>query len=112
MNPPSRRQLMGAALGALVTIAAAPAVAAAPTAAACDVRPRVIAIVAEHLGVDADKVIDTAGFIDDLGADSLDGVELVMAFEDEFKIEIPDWVAESIATVGDAIAYLEGRVCS
>jgi acyl carrier protein len=108
MVAPSRRQVMGAAIGAMVAAASAPA----PALAACDVRPRLVAIVAAHLGVDPEKVTDAARFIDDLGADSLDGVELVMAFEEEFEIEIPDWVAESISTVGQAVAYLEGRVCS
>ena len=66
-------------------------------------------IVAEQLGVDADEVTDEASFIDDLGADSLDTVELVMAFEEEFDIEIPDEDAEKIATVKDAIAYIESH---
>jgi acyl carrier protein len=57
--------------------------------------------------VDADKVTDTASFIEDLGADSLDTVELVMAFEEEFGIEIPDDAAESIVTVGDAVKYID-----
>jgi len=56
---------------------------------------------------DADKVTDTASFIEDLGADSLDTVELVMAFEEEFGIEIPDDAAESIVTVGDAVKYID-----
>jgi acyl carrier protein len=60
-------------------------------------------ITSEHLGVDADKIKDTNSFIDDLGADSLDTVELVMAFEEEFGIEITDDAAESITTVADAI---------
>ena len=64
-------------------------------------------IVVEHLGVDADKVKAEASFIDDLGADSLDTVELVMAFEEEFGIEIPDDAAESIQTVGDAVKFIE-----
>ncbi|WP_374763990.1 acyl carrier protein [Yunchengibacter salinarum] len=64
-------------------------------------------IVVEHLGVDAEKVTETASFIDDLGADSLDTVELVMAFEEEFEIEIPDEDAETIQTVKDAIGYIE-----
>ena len=59
-----------------------------------DVAEKVKAIVVEHLGVEADKVSDTASFIDDLGADSLDNVELVMAFEEEFGVEIPDDAAE------------------
>ena len=64
-------------------------------------------IVIEHLNVDADKVVDKANFIDDLGADSLDTVELVMAFEEEFGVEIPDDAAETIVTVGDAVKFLE-----
>ncbi len=67
-----------------------------------DVAERVKKIVVEHLGVDADKVVENANFIDDLGADSLDTVELVMAFEEEFGVEIPDDQAETIVTVGDA----------
>jgi acyl carrier protein len=72
-----------------------------------DVAERVKKIVIEHLGVDADKVIDNANFIEDLGADSLDTVELVMAFEEEFSVEIPDDAAETIVTVGDAVRFLE-----
>jgi acyl carrier protein len=72
-----------------------------------DIAERVKKIVVEHLGVDADKVVDNANFIDDLGADSLDTVELVMAFEEEFGVEIPDDAAETIVTVGDAVKYLE-----
>jgi acyl carrier protein len=63
---------------------------------------RVKKIVVEHLGVEADKVTPEASFIDDLGADSLDIVELVMAFEEEFNVEIPDDAAEKISTVKDA----------
>lgn len=72
-----------------------------------DVAERVKKIVIEHLGVDADKVTDDANFIEDLGADSLDTVELVMAFEEEFGVEIPDDAAETILTVGDAVKYIE-----
>jgi len=72
-----------------------------------DTAERVKKIVIEHLGVDADKVTEQASFIDDLGADSLDTVELVMAFEEEFGCEIPDDAAETILTVGDAIKFLE-----
>ena len=68
---------------------------------------RVKKIVVEHLGVEADKVTEDASFIDDLGADSLDIVELVMAFEEEFGVEIPDDAAEKISTVSDAIKYIE-----
>ena len=73
-----------------------------------DTVDRVKKIVVEHLGVDEDKVVDNASFIDDLGADSLDTVELVMAFEEEFGIEIPDDAAETIQTVGDAVKFIEG----
>ena len=71
-----------------------------------DVADRVKKIVVEHLGVEAEKVVDNANFIDDLGADSLDTVELVMAFEEEFNVEIPDDAAETIVTVGDAVSFL------
>ena len=71
-----------------------------------DTADRVKKIVVEHLGVDEDKVVDNASFIDDLGADSLDTVELVMAFEEEFGIEIPDDAAEKIVTLKDAVTYL------
>jgi acyl carrier protein len=71
-----------------------------------DVAERVKKIVIEHLGVEADKVVEGANFIEDLGADSLDTVELVMAFEEEFGVEIPDDAAETIVTVGDAIKFL------
>ena len=72
-----------------------------------DVAERVKKIVIEHLGVDAEKVVDKANFIDDLGADSLDTVELVMAFEEEFGVEIPDDAAETIVTVCDAVRFLD-----
>jgi acyl carrier protein len=72
-----------------------------------DIAERVKKIVVEHLGVEPDKVTESASFIDDLGADSLDTVELVMAFEEEFGCEIPDDAAETILTVGDAIKFLE-----
>ncbi|MGB7431566.1 MAG: acyl carrier protein [Ahrensia sp.] len=72
-----------------------------------DVADRVKKIVVEHLGVDTDKVVEGASFIDDLGADSLDTVELVMAFEEEFGVEIPDDAAETILTVGDAVKFIE-----
>ena len=74
-----------------------------------DISDRVKKIVVEHLGVDEDKVVDNASFIDDLGADSLDTVELVMAFEEAFDVEIPDEKAETILTVGDAISHLEAK---
>jgi acyl carrier protein len=74
-----------------------------------DISERVKKIVVEHLGVDAAKVTDNASFIDDLGADSLDTVELVMAFEEEFSIEIPDDAAEKIVTVKDAVDYINQK---
>ena len=77
-----------------------------------DVAARVKKIVVEHLGVDEDKVADSASFIDDLGADSLDTVELVMAFEEEFGIEIPDDAAETIQTFGDAVNFISENTCS
>jgi acyl carrier protein len=70
---------------------------------------RVKKIVVDHLGVDEAKVTEGASFIDDLGADSLDTVELVMAFEEEFGVEIPDDAAEKITTVKDAISYIEAH---
>ena len=72
-----------------------------------DIAERVKNIVVEHLGVEEDKVVEGASFIDDLGADSLDTVELVMAFEEEFGCEIPDDAAEKIQTVKDAIDFLK-----
>lgn len=72
-----------------------------------DTAERVKKIVVDHLDVDAEKVTEKASFIDDLGADSLDTVELVMAFEEEFGVEIPDDAAETIMTVGDAIKFIE-----
>ncbi len=74
-----------------------------------DTADRVKKIVVEHLGVEEDKVSEDASFIDDLGADSLDTVELVMAFEEEFGIEIPDDAAEKIATVKDAITFIDAN---
>lgn len=72
-----------------------------------DIAERVKKIVVEHLGVEESKVSEGASFIDDLGADSLDTVELVMAFEEEFSVEIPDDAAEKIQTVGDAINFIK-----
>ena len=74
-----------------------------------DVGAAVKKIVADHLGVDEQKVTDEASFIDDLGADSLDTVELVMAFEEEFGSEISDNEAEKILTVGDAVKFIESK---
>ncbi len=72
-----------------------------------DIAERVKKIVVEHLGVDDAKVTESASFIDDLGADSLDTVELVMAFEEEFGCEIPDDAAEKIVNVKDAIDFIQ-----
>lgn len=74
-----------------------------------EIHERVKKIVIDHLGVEPEKVHDKASFIDDLGADSLDTVELVMAFEEEFQCEIPDDAAETILTVGDAVKFLENH---
>ncbi|MGH1451754.1 MAG: acyl carrier protein [Paracoccaceae bacterium] len=72
-----------------------------------DIAERVKKIVVEHLGVEEEKVVLEASFIDDLNADSLDTVELVMAFEEEFGIEIPDDAAETIQTYGDAVNFIQ-----
>ncbi len=77
-----------------------------------DVADRVKKIVIEHLNVDAEKVTENASFIDDLGADSLDTVEQVMAFEEEFNVEIPDDAAESIVTVGDAVKFIKEKAAA
>lgn len=77
-----------------------------------DIAERVKKIVVEHLGVEEEKVNESASFIDDLGADSLDTVELVMAFEEEFGVEIPDDAAEKILTVKDAIDFIKERSAS
>ena len=74
-----------------------------------EVQEQVKKIVVDHLGIDESKVIPEAKFIDDLGADSLDTVELVMAFEEEFGSEISDSEAEKILTVGDAIKFIENK---
>ncbi|WP_419162041.1 acyl carrier protein [Candidatus Palauibacter sp.] len=74
-----------------------------------DTAARVREIIAQELGVEQEKVVDDANFVDDLGADSLDTVELVMAFEEEFGIEIPDEDAETMQTVGEAIQYLNSK---
>ena len=71
------------------------------------VEEKVKQTIAKHFGIDPDKVTESASFTDDLGADSLDTVELVMAFEEEFGVEIPDDAAETILTVGDAVKYIE-----
>ena len=72
-----------------------------------DIAEKVKAIIVDNLGVDATEVVAEASFTNDLGADSLDTVELIMEFEKEFDIQIPDDKAEAIATVGDAIAFIE-----
>ena len=74
-----------------------------------DVLSRVTKMVVEHLDVEEEKVVGNAHFIDDLGADSLDNVELVMAFEEEFGSEISDSEAEKILTVGDAVNFIAGK---
>jgi acyl carrier protein len=74
------------------------------------VAQRVKELIVEQLGVDPAQVTEEASFVDDLGADSLDTVELVMALEEEFKIEIPDEEAEKITTVGEAIEYIESHI--
>ena len=73
------------------------------------VAAKVKEIIVDELGVEADKVNTDASFVDDLGADSLDTVELIMAFEEEFEIDIPDEDAEQMRTVGDAVAYIDER---
>lgn len=75
-----------------------------------NIEQKVKDIIVQQLGVDPEKVKPEATFTDDLGADSLDTVELIMAFEEEFGVEIPDEAAEKIRTVGDAIAYLKERI--
>ncbi len=74
-----------------------------------DIEAKVKDIIINELGVETEKVTREASFVDDLGADSLDTVELVMAFEEEFGIEIPDEDAEKLQTVGDAVEYIETR---
>jgi len=76
------------------------------------VQDKITEIIVEQLGVKPEEVIPEASFVDDLGADSLDTVELVMALEEEFGIEIPDEDAEKIQTVGDAIRYIEEKAAS
>jgi len=75
-----------------------------------DIKTKVVAIIVEKLGVEESEVTNEASFTNDLGADSLDTVELIMEFEKEFNIAIPDDQAENIQTVGDAVAYIEKNV--
>ncbi|MDA7705443.1 acyl carrier protein [Rickettsiales bacterium] len=75
-----------------------------------EVFDKVKKIIIDHLGVEEDKIVDSAAFVDDLGADSLDQVELVMAFEEEFGIEIPDDAAEKIDTVGSAVKHISENI--
>ncbi|MBN2143994.1 MAG: acyl carrier protein [Candidatus Aureabacteria bacterium] len=75
-----------------------------------DIVTKVKEIIVDQLGVNAEEVVESASFIEDLGADSLDTVELVMAFEEAFNAEIPDEDAEKLKTVGDAIRYIESKI--
>tara|TARA_B100000686_G_scaffold45351_1_gene48076 strand:- start:3320 stop:3562 length:243 start_codon:yes stop_codon:yes gene_type:complete len=77
-----------------------------------EIASKVKEIIIEELGVDAEKITDQASFIDDLGADSLDTVELVMAFEEEFDLEIPDEDAEKMRTVADVVSYVSAATNS
>ena len=74
-----------------------------------NVREQVKEVIVNKLGVEPSEVVDDAAFVDDLGADSLDTVELIMAFEESFGLEIPDEEAEKIRTVGDAVTYIENK---
>jgi acyl carrier protein len=80
------------------------------TTSMADLDEKVKEIIAKELGVERDKLTNEASFMEDLGADSLDTVELVMEFEKEFNIDIPDEDAEKLRTVGDALDYLKGKV--
>ena len=75
-----------------------------------NVKEKVVSIIVEHLGVNPEDVVETASFTNDLGADSLDTVELIMEFEKEFNVTIPDDQAEKISTVGDALKYIEDNI--
>ena len=77
-----------------------------------EIGERVKKIVVEHLGVEPEKVVDAASFIDDLGADSLDVVEIVMSCEERFAIEIPNRVATRLATVGDTVRFIEAKMAA
>ena len=74
-----------------------------------NVKEKVVSIIVEHLGVNPEDVVETASFTNDLGADSLDTVELIMEFEKEFNVTIPDDQAEKISTVGDVLNYIESH---
>lgn len=74
-----------------------------------NVKEKVVSIIVDKLGVNPEDVVETASFTNDLGADSLDTVELIMAFEEEFGLEIPDADAEKISTVGDVLNYIESH---
>ena len=75
-----------------------------------DVKEKVVSIIVDKLGVNPEDVVETASFTNDLGADSLDTVELIMEFEQEFNVSIPDDQAEKISTVGDALKYIEENI--
>jgi acyl carrier protein len=75
-----------------------------------DVKEKVVSIIVDKLGVNPEDVVETASFTNDLGADSLDTVELIMEFEKEFNVSIPDDQAEKISTVGDALKYIEENI--
>jgi acyl carrier protein len=75
-----------------------------------DVKEKVVSIIVDKLGVNPEDVVETASFTNDLGADSLDTVELIMEFEEEFNVSIPDDQAEKISTVGDALKYIEENI--
>ena len=75
-----------------------------------DIKEKVVSIIVEKLGVNPEDVVETASFTNDLGADSLDTVELIMEFEKEFNVTIPDDQAEKISTVGDALKYIEENI--
>ena len=77
-----------------------------------DIQARIVKVICEQLGIEASKVTNEADFLEDLGADSLDTVELVMAFEEEFDVEIPDDIAEKIKTVNDVLALVSNKVAA
>jgi len=77
-----------------------------------DIQARIVKVICEQLGIEASKVTNEADFLEDLGADSLDTVELVMAFEEEFDVEIPDDIAEKIKTVNDVLALVSSKVAA